>query len=659
MKTWPQLLCVCLLLTHCRKEQSTTPAPPNPEQAEQPAPLRPAIFTTGIAAQCENRIRADLQRNAAALRLLQNIRNKQTADETALQLEQLFSDNGEQPPVPDLAALPRAQELALDNAYYHQWAQTVQQWETILNTLRQHQHHQSAALEQTLERIEDPRPCDYLLNPDLLHIDRSRPQPHHLAAIAETPDLQIRQQAEKDFAPLGHLLNNVSDRSTADAAAAALLDWKTNEQIVWQRLLDERRDPDFLQDMRYLYGQQSETFRQHKKRFIRQRYYGSEALRQACDDTAAAQLIRQAQTSLRDDLQTLIGHIRQVHDRSSAEACTALIHQFVSNTLQQNFPFGRFHELPEKYTANINIKTAMLLAPLFEAFWQENDRLQALQYFGSGALEKAMSPHSIYLPFWGLGNYYTYGEDSFIYLLSSHLRVRSSYQYQTPKEQPAATPEPDTAAYAEAYTGITALNNRLNNLLSTITGEQTAAAALPGIRTLVEQIETAYMQARPALAAATHRTHILQTPTRYKQELASLETYYHICLLEAEEYHLTPELETALRRLKQTSTRETELQHARTVEQLHRLNDTLAAVRNKTSADTAADDTRQLIRQADAYDNITAILGFPEHTAASPDDLEPPSSRYENLRKTLEQSNFYGSDRLQQAFYRLSQIGSH
>lgn len=653
MKTWFLPLCTCLLLSHCREEQSTAP-----QQAEQLEPLRPAIFTTGIAAQCENRIRADLQRNIAALHLLRNIRNKQTADDTARQLQQLFSGNGEQPPEPDLAALPREQELALDNAYYHQWEQTAQQWETILNTLSRHQHHQSAALQQTLESIKNLRPCDYLLNPDLLHSYRSRPQPHHLAAIAETPDLQILRQEEKDFTPLSHLLNNVSDHTTADAAAAALLNWKTNEQIVWQRLLDERRDPDFLQDMHYLYGQQSETLRQHKKRFIRQRYYGSEALRQACDNTAAAQLIRQAQTALRDDLQTLISHIRQVHDRSSAETCATLIHQFVNNTLPPNFPFGRYHELPDKYTANIHIKTAMLLAPLFETFWQENDRLQTLQYFGSGALEKAMSHHSIYLPFWGLGNYYTYGEDSFPYLLTSHMRARPSYRYQTPNEQPAAAPEPDAIAYAEAYTGITALNNRLNSLLSTITDEQTAAAALPGIRTLVEQIETAYMQARPALAAATHRTHILQTPTRNKQELASVETYLLTCLLEEEEYHLTPELETTLRRLKQTSTRETELQHARTVAQLHRLNDTLAAVRNKTSADAAADETRQLIRQADAYNDIIAILGFPERTASPLDGHERISDRYENLRKTLEQRNCYGSDRLQQAFYRLSQIGS-
>ncbi len=651
MKTW--FLCTCLLLAGCRKEQPTTP-----QQAEQLDTLHPAIFTTGIAAQCENRIRADLQRNTAALHLLQKIHNKQTADKTALQLDQLFSDNGELPPEPDLAALPHEQELALDNSYYHQWAQTAQQWETSLNTLSRHQHHQSDALQQTLERIEDLRPHDYLLNPDLLHSYRSRPQPHHLAAIEETPNLQILRQAEKDFAPIGHLLNNVSNRSTADAAAAALLDWKTNEQIVWQRLLDERRDPDFLQDMRHLYRQQSETLRQHKKRFIHQRYYGSEALRQACDDTAAVQLIRQAQNSLRDDLQTLIGHIRQVHDRSSAEACAALIHQFVSNTLPPNFPFGRHHELPEKYTANIHIRTAMLLAPLFETFWQENDRLQALQYFGSGALEKAMSPDSIYLPFWGLGNYYTYGDDSLPYRLCPPTRSTPPYPYEKRPVHPSANPEPNAVAYAEAYTGITALNNRLNSLLSTITDQQTAAAAIPRIRTLIEQIETAYMQALPALAAAMHHTHILQTPTRYKQELASLETYYHICLLEAEEYHLTPELETTLRRLKQTSTRETELQHARTVEQLHRLNDTLAAVRNKTSADAAADETRQLIRQADAYHNITAILGFPERTASPLDGHERIISRYENLRKTLEHRNCYGSNRLQQAFYRLSQIGS-
>ena len=109
MKTWPLLLCTCLLLSHCREEQSTAP-----QQAEQLDTLRPAIFTTGIAAQCENRIRADL------------------------------------------AALPREQELALDNAYYHQWAQTAQQWETILKKLKRHQHHQSAALQEILDSPETP-----------------------------------------------------------------------------------------------------------------------------------------------------------------------------------------------------------------------------------------------------------------------------------------------------------------------------------------------------------------------------------------------------------------------------------------------------------------------------------------------------------------------
>lgn len=659
MKTWPLLLCICLLLSGCRKKQTAAPDRTAPAPVEHLAHLGPAIFTTGIAAQCENRIRDDLQHYAAALPLLKNIHNKQSADEAARQLEQLFPENGEQPPISGMETLPREQELALDNLYYHPWEQTVKQWEICLETLKRHQHHQSATLSTALERIAAPRPHGYLLNPDTLHSLRSRPQLHHRIAIAATPDSCIRQQTEKNFEPVERLLSNVSDRSSADTAAAALLDWKNKKQIAWCRLLDERRNHNLRTKISHIIQRQSETCRLHKKRFIHQNYYGSEALKQACKDTAAVRTIRQTQLSQRDDLKTLIDHIRQINDRESAEACSRLIHQFVEQTLQRERPLGRLDELPEAYSANIHIKTAMLLAPLFESFCQERDRLQALQYFGSGALEKAMSPDSIYLPFWGLGNYYTYGESSFSYLLSSHIRVISSYQYQTPEEQPASSPEPDAAAYAGAYMGITALNNRLNDLLSTITDEQTAAAALPSIQTLVGQIETAYMQARPALSAATHRTHILQTHTRYNQELASVETYLLTCLLEAEEYYLSAELKATLHYLRQAATRETALQHERTVEQLHRLNDTLAAVHNKTSADTAADETRQLIRQADAYDNITAILGFPERTASPLDDHKRIISRYNTLKKAIEQRECHGSEQLQKAFYRLAQIVSH